>query len=121
MLTLMIGHVNVAGAQLSNGQPSIGHEIELNPKHLDRLGDIPKLLNHIHKPQDHRRRALRRQRLPPRLRRDRGEAVPRRALLRRGHADRIEAARRRADVPHRRRTLDREGFTLSAVGGDAEI
>jgi hypothetical protein len=51
MLTLMIGHVNVAGAQLSNGQPSIGHEIELNPKHLDRLGDIPKLLNHIHKPQ----------------------------------------------------------------------
>lgn len=51
MFTLMIGHVNVAGAQLSNGQPSIGHEIELNPKHLDRLGDIPKLLNHIHKPQ----------------------------------------------------------------------
>jgi len=51
-LTLMIGHVNVAGAQLSNGQPSIGHEIELNPKHLDRLGDIPKLLNHIHKPQE---------------------------------------------------------------------
>jgi Calcineurin-like phosphoesterase len=51
-LTLMIGHVNVAGAQLSNGQPSIGHEIELNPKHLDRLGDIPKLLNHVHKPQE---------------------------------------------------------------------
>lgn len=51
-LTVMIGHVNVAGAQLSNGQPSIGHEIELNPKHLDRLGDIPKLLNHIHKPQE---------------------------------------------------------------------
>lgn len=50
-LTLMIGHVNVAGAQLSNGQPSIGHEIELAQKHLDRLGDIPKLLNHIHKPQ----------------------------------------------------------------------
>lgn len=50
-LTLMMGHVNVAGSQLSNGQPSIGHEIELNPRHLDRLGDIPKLLNHVHKPQ----------------------------------------------------------------------
>lgn len=51
MFTLMIGHVNVAGSEMSAGQPNIGHEIELNPKHLDRLGDIPKLLNHIHKPQ----------------------------------------------------------------------
>lgn len=50
-LTLMIGHVNVAGSIASTGQPQIGHEIELNPKHLDRLGSIPKLLNHIHKPQ----------------------------------------------------------------------
>ena len=31
-LTLMIGHVNVAGSMLSNGQPSIGHEIELHPR-----------------------------------------------------------------------------------------
>jgi hypothetical protein len=51
-LTLMIGHVNIAGSIASTGQPNIGHEIELNPKHLDRLGDIPKLLNHIHKPQE---------------------------------------------------------------------
>lgn len=50
-LTLMIGHVNVAGAIASTGQPNIGREIELNPRHLDRLGDMPKLLNHIHKPQ----------------------------------------------------------------------
>ena len=50
-LTLMIGHVNVAGAIASTGQPNVGHEIELNPRHLDRLGAIPKLLNHIHKPQ----------------------------------------------------------------------
>lgn len=51
-ITFMIGHVNVAGAVSSTGQPQIGHEIELNPRHLDRLGDIPKLLAHIHKPQE---------------------------------------------------------------------
>lgn len=51
-LTLMIGHINVAGAVLSNGQPNVGHELQLNPRHLDRLGPIPKLLNHIHKPQE---------------------------------------------------------------------
>lgn len=51
-LTLMIGHVNVAGAIASTGQPNIGREIELSPRHLERLGDIPKLLNHIHKPQE---------------------------------------------------------------------
>ena len=50
-LTLMIGHVNVGGAIASAGQPQIGREIELTPGHLGRLGDIPKLLNHIHKPQ----------------------------------------------------------------------
>lgn len=50
-LTLMIGHVNVAGSAMSAGQPNIGHEIEIGPQHLDRLGTIPKLLNHIHKAQ----------------------------------------------------------------------
>jgi len=51
-LTLMIGHVNVAGSIVSSGQPNIGREIELNPRHLERLGDIYKGLNHIHKPQE---------------------------------------------------------------------
>jgi DNA repair exonuclease SbcCD nuclease subunit len=51
-LTLMIGHVNVAGAMTSVGQPNIGHEIEITAAHLDRLGNIPKLLNHIHKAQE---------------------------------------------------------------------
>lgn len=50
-LVMMIGHVNIAGAIASTGQPNIGREIELNPKHLDRLGDIPKIFSHIHKPQ----------------------------------------------------------------------
>lgn len=52
-LTLMIGHINVAGSTTSTGQPNIGHEIELNPRHLDRLGDhVYKGLNHIHRPQE---------------------------------------------------------------------
>jgi DNA repair exonuclease SbcCD nuclease subunit len=51
-VTLMIGHVNVAGSLTSVGQPNIGHEIEIGPQHLDRLGRIPKLLNHIHKAQE---------------------------------------------------------------------
>jgi DNA repair exonuclease SbcCD nuclease subunit len=51
-LTLMIGHVNVAGAMTSVGQPNIGREIEIGAAHLDRLGQIPKLLNHVHKAQE---------------------------------------------------------------------
>lgn len=48
MLTLMIGHVNVAASIVSSGQPNIGREIEIDQALLDRLGSIPKLLNHIH-------------------------------------------------------------------------
>lgn len=51
-LTLFAGHVNVGGSQSSNGQPNIGHEIELDGGLLARLGDCPKLLGHIHLPQD---------------------------------------------------------------------
>lgn len=51
--TLFIGHANVVGAVASTGQPLIGAEIALRPEHLDRLGpDVPKILNHIHEPQD---------------------------------------------------------------------
>ena len=49
--TLMMGHVSVAGAVSSVGQPQIGTELEISQAHLDRLGPIPKLLNHIHKHQ----------------------------------------------------------------------
>jgi hypothetical protein len=51
-LTLFLGHVNIGGAVASNGQPNIGREIELSPRHLDRLGPIYKGLNHIHKAQE---------------------------------------------------------------------
>lgn len=51
-LTLFIGHANVGGALTSSGQPNIGREIELSPRHLDRLGPVYKGLNHIHKAQE---------------------------------------------------------------------
>ena len=51
-LTLFIGHANVGGAVTSSGQPNVGREIELSPRHLDRLGPIYIGLNHIHKPQE---------------------------------------------------------------------
>jgi hypothetical protein len=50
--TLMIGHVNVGGSISSSGQPNIGKEIELDPTLLQRLGNVPVLLNHIHKAQE---------------------------------------------------------------------
>lgn len=50
-LTLMIGHCNVSGSIASTGQPNIGKEIEISAAHLDRLGPVPKILGHIHKPQ----------------------------------------------------------------------
>ncbi len=50
-ITLMIGHVTVAGAVSSVGQPQIGGELEITEDHLARLGPIYKGLNHIHKAQ----------------------------------------------------------------------
>ncbi len=50
-LTAMVGHVNVGGSIASTGQPQIGREIELDSALLTRLGPIPKILGHIHKPQ----------------------------------------------------------------------
>jgi hypothetical protein len=50
-LTLFLAHANIAGAIVSTGQPQIGHEIELDAALLWRLGDCPKVLNHIHKAQ----------------------------------------------------------------------
>jgi DNA repair exonuclease SbcCD nuclease subunit len=51
-ITLMIGHANISGAIASNGQPQVGMEISVMPRHLDRLGHVPKLFGHIHKPQE---------------------------------------------------------------------
>lgn len=50
--TLFIGHANVGGSKMSTGQPLIGKEIELDEQLLMRLGDCPKVLNHIHLPQE---------------------------------------------------------------------
>jgi DNA repair exonuclease SbcCD nuclease subunit len=51
-VTLMIGHVNVAGSLTSVGQPNIGKEIEIDRAMLDRFGFIYKGLNHIHVAQE---------------------------------------------------------------------
>jgi hypothetical protein len=51
-LPLFIGHLNIAGARASSGQPSIGVELEADGAMLDLLGDVPKLLGHIHAPQE---------------------------------------------------------------------
>jgi DNA repair exonuclease SbcCD nuclease subunit len=50
--TLFVGHANVGGSKMSTGQPLIGREIELDEGLLVRLGDCPKILNHIHLPQE---------------------------------------------------------------------
>lgn len=50
-IALFLGHVNVAGAIASTGQPQIGQELEITGAHLVRLGPCFKGLNHIHKHQ----------------------------------------------------------------------
>lgn len=48
VLTGMIGHLTVAGAVASSGQPQIGSQLEITEGHLSRLGDCFKVLGHIH-------------------------------------------------------------------------
>jgi DNA repair exonuclease SbcCD nuclease subunit len=50
---LMIGHATIAGSVSSVGQPMGLHgEIVVTPTHLNRLGTVPKIFGHIHKPQE---------------------------------------------------------------------
>lgn len=51
-ITLAIAHVNIGGAVMSSGQPSIGKEIELDPALISRLGDIYFGCNHVHRAQE---------------------------------------------------------------------
>lgn len=51
-LTLMIGHATIAGSTSSVGQPmGLERDIAVDAGLLARLGDIPKIFGHIHKPQ----------------------------------------------------------------------
>lgn len=126
-LTFMIGHVNVAGSMTSVGQPNIGHEIEVGPAQLDRLGDIYKGLNHIHKGQ-----TIAGAWYPGSVcRLSWGEIEPKRYLL--VHCTRADASEvsgprpwtytveeRPLDVPpmyHVSGTLSREGFTWTVTAG----
>lgn len=50
---LVVGHVNIAGALSSVGQPQIGQEIELDPSALSVFSErTPKVFGHIHKAQE---------------------------------------------------------------------
>lgn len=51
-LPIVLAHMNIGGAITSVGQPSIGRELELDPRLLARLPDCPKIFGHIHKHQD---------------------------------------------------------------------
>lgn len=51
-LTWYMGHHAITGAVPSSGQPLIGRELEVPQGHLDRLGPILKVVNHIHAPQE---------------------------------------------------------------------
>lgn len=50
-LTGCIGHVSIAGAVASCGQPQVGTELEIDATHLALLGDCFKVFNHIHRHQ----------------------------------------------------------------------
>lgn len=51
-LTAFFAHANIYGAVSSTGQPSGWTDIVVDAALLTRLGDCPKVLGHIHKPQD---------------------------------------------------------------------
>jgi len=48
---MVVGHLTIAGAVTSVGQPLIAAELEMDPLTLTRYGDCPKLFGHIHKHQ----------------------------------------------------------------------
>lgn len=51
-LTLMIGHATIGGSVSSVGQPmGLERDIAIDAGLLARLGDVPKIFGHIHKPQ----------------------------------------------------------------------
>lgn len=117
-IALMIGHVNVAGAVMSAGQPNIGQEIELSPRHLDLLGDCPKLLNHIHRGQTIGGAVY----AGSVCRLDWGEVEPKRYLVvdvdEHGAYDIIEKPIDVAPMYHVEGELTKDGFTWHVVGGE---
>lgn len=52
-LTVMIGHATIVGSVSSVGQPmGLERDVAIDAGLLARLGDIPKIFGHIHKPQE---------------------------------------------------------------------
>lgn len=48
---MLIGHLTIAGAVTSVGQPLVAVELEMDPLTLARYGNCPKVFGHIHKHQ----------------------------------------------------------------------
>lgn len=48
---MLIGHLTIAGAVTSVGQPLVAVELEMDPLTLARYGNVPKVFGHIHKHQ----------------------------------------------------------------------
>lgn len=48
---MLVGHLTIAGAVTSVGQPLVAAELEMDPLTLARYGDVPKVFGHIHKHQ----------------------------------------------------------------------
>lgn len=48
---MVVGHLTIAGAVTSVGQPLVAAELEMDPATLTRYGNVPKVFGHIHKHQ----------------------------------------------------------------------
>ena len=48
---MVVGHLTIAGAVTSVGQPLVAAELEMDPLTLARYGEVPKVFGHIHKHQ----------------------------------------------------------------------
>jgi Calcineurin-like phosphoesterase len=48
---MVVGHLTIAGAVTSVGQPLVAAELEMDPMTLQRYGAVPKIFGHIHKHQ----------------------------------------------------------------------
>lgn len=113
----MVGHATITGAVASNGQPQIGRDIALSPRHLEPLGDILQVFGHIHAPQVVGRAHY----VGSITRQDFGELEAKRLLIASIAPDSTYTV---VSVPlagpplwHVEGTLTREGFTWTATAG----
>lgn len=119
-LPLMLAHMNIGGALTSAGQPSIGLEIELDPALLARLGDIPKIFGHIHRPQKLHGAHF----VGSITRNDFGEHEEKGFVVVQFSDDEFQVERVRLETPrmlHVEGELTRDGFTIATINGETVL